>query len=127
MPTRRQRRVADQLREVISELIRFEVDDPRIEGVTIMDVTIDRELEVANVYVNCLRGEQARSDVIEALSGAAGFVRKQLGRRIRLQNTPELRFHWDETLSKADKIETLLASIDIPPADESTESADERD
>ena len=127
MPTRRQRRVADQLREILSELIRFEAEDPRLDGVTVMDTTIDRELLVANVYVASLKGEGARTEVMRGLEKASGFLRKQLGRRIRLQNTPELRFHLDETLSEADRIAALLASIDIPPADEETESPDERD
>lgn len=127
MPTRRQQRVADQLREVISEIIRFETEDPGLEGITVMDVVIDRELEVANVYVNCLKGEESQPAVIAALTRATGFLRKQVGRRVRLQNTPELRFHWDDSLREADKIERLLASVEIPPADDETESGNERD
>jgi len=127
MPTRRQLRVSDQLREVISELIRLEVDDPRLEGVTIMDVVIDRELEIANVYVNALSGEDARKDVMRALDGATRLLRKGMGRRVRLRKTPELRFHWDESLAQADKIEALLASIRVPSSEEANENADERD
>jgi ribosome-binding factor A len=127
MPSKRQRRVADQLREIISELLQFEAQDPRLEGVTVMDVTIDRELEVAKVYVNSLRGEEARHEVVSALDSASGFLRRELGKRIRLQSTPELRFQWDESLSEADKIEALLKSIHIPPALESSEAVDELD
>lgn len=124
MITKRQRRVADQLREIISEVIRFEVEDPRLEGLTVMDVTVDRELEVAKVFVNSLKGEGARDEVMGGLSKAAGFLRRELGKRIHLQNTPELRFFWDETLSEADKIDALLKTIDIPPTEESPESVD---
>jgi len=127
MITKRQRRVADQLREIISEVIRFEVEDPRLDGLTVMDVTVDRELEVAKVFVNSLKGEAAREEVMGGLSKAAGFVRRELGKRIHLQNTPELRFFWDETLSEAEKIDALLKTIDIPPADEPDERVDDAD
>jgi ribosome-binding factor A len=127
MTTKRQRRVADQLREIISEVIRFEVEDPRLAGLTIMDVTVDRELEVAKVFVNSLKGEDARDEIMSGLEKAAGFVRRELGKRIRLQNTPELRFFWDESLSEGEKIEVLLKSVHIPPAEEPPESADEPD
>lgn len=118
MITKRQRRVADQLREIISEVIRFEVEDPRIEGLTVMDVTVDRELEVAKVYVNSLKGEAAREEVMSGLAKAEGFVRREMGRRIHLRTTPELRFFWDETLSEADKIDALLKGIDLPTAED---------
>ena len=124
MITKRQRRVADQLREIISEVIRFEVGDPRLEGLTVMDVRVDRELEVAKVYVNSLRGESAREDVMGGLAKAEGFVRREMGKRIHLRTTPELRFLWDETLSEGDKIDSLLKTIDIPPLDEPAEDGD---
>ena len=124
MITKRQRRVADQLREIISEVIRFEVEDPRLVGLTVMDVTVDRELEVAKVYVNSLKGEAAREEVMAGLTKAEGFLRREMGRRIHLRTTPELRFFWDETLSEADKIDALLKGVDIPPADHVTEDGD---
>jgi ribosome-binding factor A len=92
-----------------------------------MDVTVDRELEVAKVYVNSLQGEPKRDEVMAGLDRASGFLRRELGRRIHLQNTPELRFFWDETLNEADKIDALLKTIVIPPEEEAAESIDERD
>jgi len=90
-----------------------------------MDVVIDRELEVANIYVNALQGEAGKAEIMGALTGASRFLRRELGRRIRLQHTPELRFHWDESLAEADKIERLLASIKIPTAVDEVNSDDE--
>ena len=124
-PTQRQRRVADQLREVISEVIRDDVEDSRLIGVTVMDVTIDRELEVANVYVNCIRGEQTRPDVEAALARAAGFVRRQVGQRVRLRHTPELRFHWDVTLSESERIDALLSGLNLTDKGRPAEGLDE--
>jgi ribosome-binding factor A len=125
MPTVRQKRVADQLREVIGELLLFEVQDPKLQNVTVMEVTIDRELEVATVYVHAMTGEDAEAYVLKGLEHAKGFLRRELGRRIRLQKTPELRFKWDESLETGDKIDKLLAGLDIPPSEDEIIEADE--
>lgn len=125
MPTQRQRRVADQIREILAELIQFEAEDPRLEGVTVMDVTIDRELMVATVYVNSLAGEEAQQEVMAGLSKAAGFLRRELGKRVRLQHTPELRFKWDETLEAAAKIDALIRSLHEAETTSKVEETDE--
>jgi ribosome-binding factor A len=123
MANKRQKRVADQVREVLSELISLEARDPRLAGVTIMDVTIDRELMYADVYVSSLDGEDARTDVMQALDSAHGYLRRELGRRVRLQRTPELRFAWDESIAYGEHIETLLDSLlSSSPLDDDDES-----
>ncbi len=117
MKSKRQQRVAEQIHEVLSELLRFEADDPRLDRITVMEVSIDRELMYATVYVNSLDGDQARDTALEALRSAGGFLRRELGSRVRLQHTPELRFKWDESLAYGDQIERLLDSLEIPPED----------
>jgi ribosome-binding factor A len=115
--TLKQERMADRIREILSELLRFEVSDPALRGVTVTEVALDRELEHANVYVNAL-GEEARAEeVMAGLRRARGFLRRELAGRIRLRRAPELRFHWDETLSRAARIEAVLDSLNIPPAE----------
>src|SRR5687767_4883898 len=114
MQTKRQKRVGDQIREVLSELFTFEVHDPRLRGVTVMDVEVDRELMYATVYVTALDGDEARDHVMQALNSAAGFLRRELGQRLRLQHTPEIRFSWDESIAYGDRIERLLDSLDSP-------------
>jgi ribosome-binding factor A len=127
MPTKRQRRVAEQIHQVLAELIQFEADDPRLDGVTVMDVLIDRELMVATVYVNALQGEEAQQDVMDGLSRAAGFLRYELGKRVHLQNTPELRFKWDESLETAARIDALIESLhqEQAPTEQEAESSDD--
>jgi ribosome-binding factor A len=123
MTSVRQRRVADQIREVLGELLLREIQDPKLQNVTVMDVAIDRELEVATIYVHAMAGEDARSYVLEGLDRARGFLRRELGHRVRLQKTPDLRFKWDESLETGDRIDKLLSSLDIPPGSvEKTES-----
>lgn len=122
--TLKQERMADRIREILSELLLFEVSDPALQGVTVTEVVIDRELEYANVYVNALGEEERAESVMAGLRRAHGFLRRELASRVRLRRAPELRFHWDETLSRAAHIEALLDSLDIPPA-EPTESDQE--
>lgn len=122
--TLKQERMADRIREILSELLLFEVSDPALQGVTVTEVVIDRELEYANVYVNALGEEERAESVMAGLRRAHGFLRRELASRVRLRRAPELRFHWDETLSRAAHIEALLDSLDISPA-EPTESDQE--
>lgn len=124
MRSKRQKRVADQLREILSELLMYEAEDPRLSGITVMDVDIDRELMYADVFVSSLDGDNAREEVLGALETAKGFLRRELGTRMRLQHTPELRFHWDESLGYGDRIENLLNSLDTNSVQE-TDSADD--
>lgn len=109
-----QGRVGERIKQILGHLLEFEVRDPRLEGTTVVDVEIDRELMYATVYVTSLRGEEARVEVMEGLDDAMGFLRRELGSRIRLRHVPELRFRWDETTSYAARIEALLDSLDIP-------------
>lgn len=127
MPTRKQERVAERIREILSALIEFEASDPRLDDVTVIGVKIDRELMVANVLVSSLRGEEARQEVMDGLRSATGFLRRELGARMRLRRVPELRFNWDETAIRAARIDALLDSLDIPPAEEETDQTDDAD
>jgi ribosome-binding factor A len=112
------------MRIILSETIQFDVDDPRLAGVTVIDVRIDRELQYANVYVHALGGADSSADVMEGLRSAAGFLRRAVAEELQIRHVPELRFHWDKTLSHAERIDDLLESLDIPPSegDEDTES-----
>jgi ribosome-binding factor A len=123
MHSKRQKRVADQLREILSELLTTEVRDPRLEGVTVMEVEVDRELMYATVYVSSLAGDDARDSVVDALESARGFLRRELGKRMRLMRTPELRFSWDETMAYGDRIERLLDSLE--PSKHEPDDADD--
>lgn len=89
----------------------FEVEDPRLSRVTVMEVRIDRELMYADVFVSSLDGDAVRDVVTGALESAGGFLRRELGNRLRIQHTPELRFKWDETMTYGDHIEDLLSSL----------------
>ena len=107
----RLQRIQDQIREVMTILLETKVNDPRVAGAYITDVTVDRELDFANIYVSSLVGEEQAAEILDGLRSAAGFLRYELGRVVKLRVMPKLRFYWDDTPEKADRIESLLAEI----------------
>jgi len=92
-------------------LVRGVIHDPRLEGIYITDINIDRELAFANVFVSALEGKTREEEVIAGLNHAKGFLRKQLASKIQLRTFPELRFFWDPTPERAERIEKLIDAI----------------
>jgi ribosome-binding factor A len=113
----KQDRMAGRIRVVLSELLLREISDPRLQNITITDVKVDPELMFADVFVNALGDETRQEDVLSGLQRASGFLRRELGKSIRLRTTPELHFHWDVTLERSERINQLIASLNIPPAE----------
>ncbi len=112
MPSQlRLHRIADRIREELSEMIIKEVRDPRVEMISITDVKVDRELAFADIFISAVEGSQRSQEVLDGLQSAAGFLRHNLASRIELRVFPKLRFHWDPTPERADHIEKILASI----------------
>lgn len=115
-------RMSERVREILSELLLREVADPRLQGVTITEVKLDPELMYADVYVNALGEEHREKEVLLGLKRASGFLRREVGQRIRVRNTPELHFHWDTTLERGEYLNQVINSLNIPKTtDEDTE------
>lgn len=108
---KRQTRISERIREELSEILLMESSDPRLKGVTVSDVEVDRELAYAEVFVCAIEGSIRSQEVISALDHAQGFLRSELAHRMDLRVVPRLRFHWDPTFEHADKIERLIKSI----------------
>jgi ribosome-binding factor A len=104
-------RIAVRVREECSELLLRDLSDPRLKGVFVSDVQVDRELSCADVYVSALEGIARSPEVLAGLESAAGYIRRQLAARIDLRAFPRLRFHWDPTPENADRVERLLAEL----------------
>lgn len=117
--TVKQERMAERIREILSSLLLLEVTDPALQGVTVTEVKLDAELEYADVYVNALGDESREKEVMAGLNRANGFLRREVGKRIRLRRTPVLKFHWDVTLSRAEAMEQILDHLNVPPAEKS--------
>lgn len=114
----RQQRTAEQIQIILSELSQRHLNDPRLLDLTITEVTIDRELQSADVYVNALADESRRADVMLALGKASGFLRRELASRLSLRTAPQLHFHWDPRLAHAEEIDRILNDLQIPPEEE---------
>ena len=104
-------RIAKGIQELLSELLLFEVTDPRLHGVFITDVNVDRELAYTSIYVSALEGAEREKEVLEGFKHAAGYLRRLLSQRIELRTFPKLRFLWDPTPEHAEHIEQLIASL----------------
>lgn len=120
MPTPvRQKRVAEQIRLEISDLLLRDLKDPRLALVTVTRVTVDRELTHADVYVSNLGEAADHAAMLDALHRAAGYIRREIGRRIRLRLTPELVFHWDPGMENVEQVARLLDTLKTaaPPPD----------
>jgi ribosome-binding factor A len=107
----RMKRIQDQMKRVLTEILETKVNDPRVDGVYITDVTVDRELDYANVYISSLGGKEDAEEMLEGLRNAGGFIRYSLSQEIELRSMPQLRFIWDDTPERADRIEELLSEI----------------
>jgi ribosome-binding factor A len=123
MTTRRQQRVAEQVRHELSKMIEHEVDDPRLAMISLTDATISPDLREANVYVSSLQGEAVRDEVLAGLEAARGFLRHGLGQRLKLRVVPDLHFHWDKSLETGDRISQLLDQLEEADAQQHDASA----
>ncbi len=108
----RLQRISDRIRQDISEMLSMgEIHDPRLTGISITDVTVDRELAYADVYVSAIEGQAREKEVMKGLEAATGFFRRKLSKTIELRAFPRLRFHWDVTPEHADHIEKLILEL----------------
>ncbi|MGH7490180.1 MAG: 30S ribosome-binding factor RbfA [Thermoanaerobaculia bacterium] len=108
--TRRTSRVGESVRDALVEVFRQELNDLSLGLTSITSVDVSPDLHFARVYISGL-DENETKDKIRELQQRKGFIRSQLGRRIRLRSTPELDFKFDETTMRAGRIEDLLADI----------------
>jgi ribosome-binding factor A len=107
----RLQRIADRIRQEISEMLVREISDPRLGLIYVTDVKVDKELSYADVFVSALEGHERSKEVLAGLESASGFMRRTLAGRVDLRVFPRLRFHWDPTPENADQIEKKLAEL----------------
>lgn len=106
----RTQRIGDQMQRELAQLIRREVKDPRLGLVTITAVDVSRDLSHAQVYVTVM-GQDGNDEVaqsIKVLNTAAGFLRMQIGREMKLRTVPQLHFRYDESVSRGAHLSALI-------------------
>ena len=106
----RPQKVADMIQRELSDLLRREVRDPRVGMVTITSVDVSPDFSHARVLFTCLDAAHVKEALL-GLQRAAGFLRSQLARRMKLYATPELRFEYDESIERGDRLHRLIDSV----------------
>ena len=104
----RVRRISDRIHQELSLVLQQEVADPRLAMVTVTEVKVDRELAFATVYVTALGTQDRMNEVLSALEGARGYLRRELAARVQLRSFPQLRFQWDSSYERGTRIDELL-------------------
>ena len=104
-------RVAEQVRQEVSQLLLSEVHDPGIGLVTLTRVKVSPDLQLVRVYYTQMGDEKARAETRRALERATPFLRRQLGQRIQLRRVPELRFEFDTSVENQERIERILLEL----------------
>jgi ribosome-binding factor A len=107
----RANRVGEQMKKELSEIIGRKIKDPRIGFLTVTDVQLTGDLQQAKVYISVLGDEHQRENTLKGLAKANGFIRSEIGQRIRLRKTPEIIFEFDESIDYGNKIESLIRKI----------------
>ena len=109
---RRPERVADLLREEISQIVGYELEDPRLTPVTVTDVRLSDNLKTVIVYVTVAGGEEEYKSALAALRHATPYVRKRVGLSLNLHRTPEIQFLRDKVEEQGERVDKLLAEIE---------------
>ena len=111
MTMKRADRVSDLIKAELSDILLREVRDPRIGSITITDVKLTDDLKSAKIYFVRMGDDSRRSEAEEGLQKAAGFLRRELGRRIQLRFVPSISFIYDRSFEYGDRIDKLLSDV----------------
>ena len=104
----RQERISEEVHHEVSAIVEYELRDDRIGFVTVTEVKVTPDLRTAKVFVTILAPAEERDARLKALNNASGFIRRELGARLRLRYTPQLIFFYDHSIERGARIEELL-------------------
>ncbi|WP_017727356.1 30S ribosome-binding factor RbfA [Halalkalibacterium ligniniphilum] len=107
----RAHRVGEQMKKELSDILMREIKDPRITFVTVTGVDVTGDLQQAKVYITVLGDDEQKEATLQGLSKAKGFIRSEVGKRIRLRKTPDLIFEFDNSIEYGNRIESLLQNL----------------
>ena len=113
----RTQRIGDQMQRELAQLIRREVKDPRVGLVTITAVDVSRDVGHAKIFITVM-GEDSSEEIaqsIKVLNSAAGFLRMQLAREMKLRSVPQLHFHYDASVDRGERTDKLLRDLSGRP------------
>lgn len=122
----RLRRVEQEIRRFVGELIARDLKDPRIRGVSVTKVEVSKDLRWAWVYVS-IYGVPNQSEVMDGLQSAKNFIRRELGKELRLKMIPEIVFKEDKSIDYSFHIEEILSKVAKKDGEENNEGDNEKD
>jgi len=112
MSFRRADKVADLIKAEISDILLRQINDPQVQEITVTGVRVTDDLRQAKVFFVRMGQNACSDETMRGLDRAAGFLRRELGKRLRLRYVPEIRFIFDESFEYGDRINRLLAEIE---------------
>ncbi len=104
-------RVAEQIKKELSLILQTEFKDPRLGFITVTGVDLTNDLSQAKVYLSVMGSDEQKEETLKALGKGTGYLRSELGKRIRMRHTPELLFKFDTSIEYGSRIENLLQQI----------------
>ncbi|MFD1412941.1 30S ribosome-binding factor RbfA [Oceanobacillus jeddahense] len=107
----RAHRVAEQMKKELGDILSRKIKDPRVGFVTVTDVEVTGDLQQAKVFISVLGDEKKKQETLLGLAKAKGFIRSEIGKRIRLRKTPELTFEFDEAIEQGNRIDSILRDL----------------
>lgn len=111
MENTRTSRVAEQMKKEVGDILNRKLKDPRIGFVTVTDVDLTNDLQQAKIFVTVLGDESEIAESFKGLHKATGFIRSEIGQRIRLRKVPEITFAYDEAHDYGNKIDALIRDL----------------
>ena len=107
----RAHRVAEQMKKELGDIIGQKLKDPRVGFVTVTGVDVTGDLQQAKIFISVLGTDKEKEDSLIGLTKAKGFIRSEIGQRIRLRKTPEIEFEIDESVAYGNRIESLIRKV----------------
>lgn len=117
----RANRIAEEIKREVASLLQGQLKDPRIGFITLTSVEVSNDLSHAKIFVSTMASEEEREKALLALNKAQGFIRNELGKRLRLRYTPELSFKFDTSIEHGAKILELLTQVQAEQTGERNE------
>lgn len=125
MNNKRINRISEEVKRVVSELIRNGLKDPRVNSMTTITKTeVTRDLSFANIYVSVLGNDKDKEDTITGLNNAKGFIRNEIARKIDLRYSPEPIFHLDESIEQGIYLSKLIDEVNKKDSNNSNNKED---
>ena len=112
MPKRRIERINHLIRQEISELLRQQVNDPRLASlISVTSVSTSEDLSQAKVYISALGDTIDKNEILKGFTAASGFLRREISHRLRLRHTPQLSFHFDDSIEHGARLLKLIEQV----------------